>query len=427
MNRPRPIPLRALSTISALLVAAAGAPGCNGSSSVDAGSRDLRAAPGTDLGFEDDPDLSVVEDLAEPEDLTLPPDLRPVALSISFAAPVGYATEMIPDGIVAADFNRDNRLDLAVTTHYGDGLAVLLGVGNGTFAAPVGYAVGSGGYGVAAGDFNGDGKMDLCVTCASAMWVRMLTGKGDGTFLAGDKYAAPQQPYGVAAGDWNGDKKLDVAAVQHGINASVLAYPGNGDGSLGAYREELNSSQGHHLAAADMDGDGILDLVTPDLNHTVLVLRGDGKGGFSDYARYEAGDGAYGVAIGDLNGDGKKDVVISNNTGTPALVRVLLGMGQGYLKPAFPYPTLGKQNYDLTLGDFDNDLLLDVAVLDTGNGTVVFLHGLGDGQLGPPLTFPCGAGPRSLATGDFNRDGKLDLAISASIDNRVSILLNTSR
>src|SRR4051812_30286099 len=144
-----------------LLVAAMAVPACSADGEGD-GARDLRAVRSDDLGFELEPDLAHEEDLAEPEDLTTPPDLRVTPQLLSFAAPVVYGTDRMPDGLVAVDLNRDNHIDIAVATHQGNGLAVLLGVGDGTFRAPVTYNVGSLSYGVATGDFNGDGKPDLC-------------------------------------------------------------------------------------------------------------------------------------------------------------------------------------------------------------------------------------------------------------------------
>jgi hypothetical protein len=148
------------------------------------------------------------------------------------------------------------------------------------------------------------------------------------------------------------------------------------------------------------------------------------------------GPGAFAVASGDCNGDGIVDMV-SVNQGDNT-VSVLMGNLEGGFNPQVTYPT-GAAPTAVVTGDFNNDGNLDLAVTD-GNcaveggpnattalscspGTVSILLGNGDGSFQPHLDYATGKGPSSLAAGDFNGDGKLDLAIANGQDGTVSALL----
>jgi hypothetical protein len=115
--------------------------------------------------------------------------------------------------IVAADFNGDGKLDVAVTDSGGNAVMILLGNGDGTFGSPVTFPVGTQPNAIVAGDFNNDGKLDLAVANFADGTVTLLLGNGDGTFTeaAGSPYAVGQGPYQIVAADFNGDGKLDLA------------------------------------------------------------------------------------------------------------------------------------------------------------------------------------------------------------------------
>ena len=115
--------------------------------------------------------------------------------------------------IVAADFNGDGKLDLALTDSSGNGVIILLGNGDGTFGAPATIPGISGADAIVTADFNNDGKLDLAVGTANS--ITLLLGNGDGTFTqaAGSPYAIAYAPFQLAAGDFNGDGKLDLAVM----------------------------------------------------------------------------------------------------------------------------------------------------------------------------------------------------------------------
>jgi hypothetical protein len=178
------------------------------------------------------------------------------------------------------------------------------------------------------------------------------------------------------------------------------------------------------VAVGDFNGDGSPDLVTTNLSAgTVSVLLGNGAGGFSAATNLAAGASPWSVAVGDLNGDGKPDLAVATADG----VAVLLNDGTGGFSASTVYDTGGTSPTAVAIGDFNGDGKQDLAVVNSGTNDVSILLGDGTGNFAAAsiaaTTFPVGAGAFSLAVGDFNGDGKLDLAVGNESANTVSILL----
>ena len=134
------------------------------------------------------------------------------------------------------------------------------------------------------------------------------------------------------------------------------------------------------------------------------------------------------VALGDFNGDGKLDVAVAIYTcvfgppcTTPGVVSIFLGNGDGTFQPPVNYAT-GNGPDTLAVGDFNGDGKLDLAASNGGSNSVSILLGNGDGTFQPHVDYPVSGGPGWVAAGDFNGDGKLDLAVTEST-NHVDILL----
>jgi len=290
--------------------------------------------------------------------------------------------------------------------------------------ADYGYGTASVSYSVAVGDFNGDGKLDLAVADYNTSAMGVLLGNGDGTFQAQIGYATGTFPHGVAVGDFNGDGKLDLAVANSGSN-NVSVLLGNGDGT---FQPAVNYSTGSapgSVAVADLNGDGKLDLaVANNGRNDVSVLLGNGDGTFQAAVSYPTAAQPLSVAIGDFNGDGKLDLVAAN--GSSYNVSVLLGNGDGTFQPHVDYAT-GQYAASVTVGDFNDDGRLDLAVAvscvscATG-GIVSIMLGNGDGTFQAHVDYTAGNGAYSTAVGDFNGDGKLDLAVANLSGNDVSVL-----
>jgi hypothetical protein len=292
----------------------------------------------------------------------------------SFRTSIKLTTGASASDMVAGDFNGDGKIDLAVSTTDGGGnrvIAVFLGNGNGTFKMPIDSLSTNTLGDLAVGDFNGDGKLDLVGTDAPDNLVDVLLGNGNGTFQAAANVATGKHPNAVAVADFNGDGNADLAITNNG-DSTVGVLFGNGNGTFGtqtAYAVGLATTD---VTAAVLNGDGKPDLVVTYNSgfKNVDVLLNHGNGTFAKAVAYVAGGlstNPVNVAVADLNGDGIPDIVTVNEGGND--VSVLAGNGDGTFGAATNY-TVGDLPFAGAIGDFNRDGLPDLAA---SNGTLTAL------------------------------------------------------
>ena len=336
---------------------------------------------------------------------------------------LNFGVGLTPKGIVAADLNRDGLTDLVVATVTGSSVRVLLGRGDGTFQPTVSYPAGGNPQAVVVRDFNGDGRLDLTVANSTSNDVTVLPGNGDGTFQAPARYVVGTLPLWLASGDFNGDGAPDlVTANYNGNTVSVLLN--NGQGSFGAAVNYDTGPATAFVDANDLNGDGRADLVVATQGG-VSVLLGRGDGTFLPSVNYAAGVSPFAVAVGDFDRDGRRDLAVANAGTTSNKISVLLGRGDGTFLSTVDY-TVGSAPRSVVVGDFNRDGRDDLAAVNYSNNSVSVLPGIGDGTFRSAQSFSVGAFPQVATVGDFNGDGAPDLAVTNDSENgRVSVLLNT--
>jgi hypothetical protein len=204
----------------------------------------------------------------------------------------------------------------------------------------------------------------------------------------------------------------------------VSVFLGDGSGRFNTHVDFATGLYPNSLVVGDFNGDGKPDLALANGSGTVTILLGNGDGTFQPHVEYTAGPGAFSVAVGDFNSDGKLDLAVANNNGNQSgTVSILLGNGDGSFQTHVDYP-VGMGPYSVAVGDFNRDGKLDLVVANYPSVfTVSVLLGNGDGTFQPQVTYPVGRQPISVAVADLNGDGNLDLAVADFTDGFVSVLL----
>ncbi len=412
------------------------APGVSGSFSLTS---QPVTTPGTSVGLvfvsADQPDLNLYDNLARATFTVLPSTFTNLPLFTQ--PPKNYliaSTE--PNGPAVGDFNNDGFPDVAVVDRNGGNggdIAVFLNDGAGNFLSPIAINLGGDPQGVVVGDFNNDGNLDLAVPDFANNQLLVLLGNGNGSFQPAVSYNTGSGPTAAAVGDFNRDGIPDIAVANFNDDTITILL-GNGDGTFrtGAtlVLTETNQSEPTAIATFDFNQDGIPDLaVTTFLGDNVQIFLGNGDGTFGNSTPYFAGFGQTSVAAADLNGDGVPDLVVGNfGTGLGNTVMVLLANGPGNFNPAVPYVVgtnlSGSQPSGVVIGDFNGDGKLDIASANYNSNNVSVLLGDGAGNFTLGGNFAVHGGPAAIAMGDFNRDGRLDLVTANFSTGDISTLMN---
>jgi len=251
---------------------------------------------------------------------------------------------------------------------------------------------------------------------------------GSGIFILDSQYPM-SLPMAELAADLDGDGDLDLATANAWVDL-VTVLTNNGDGTFVHDTAYTVQREPWSVNGADLDADGDYDLVTA--NHTsddygvgdVAVLLNQGDGTFASHSRYPAGVRPTSVFIGDLNGDGHLDLATADSSTYPgSTVSVLLNNGDGTFAAPDTYP-LDHDPTEIIGGDLDGDGDLDLATGFFNSANILILLNNGVGVYAPGPVVPVGGLPQSLFVADLDGDGDLELITANTDAHDVSVIPN---
>jgi len=338
-----------------------------------------------DLDGDGDRDLAVISDGNGTQDLVQL--FSNIGGTFSPAGTIFLANGSSPANLAAADFNGDGRIDLAVTLKNVNQVQVLTNVA--AFNFTLSAAVGTGGVEprqVTAADMDGDGDADLVISNRDSSTVSVMRNTGGVLSLVG-AFAMGAEARDNAVGDFDGDGDLDVAVASHD-SRQVAVLMNIGGGALGApsFLAVPPATRPDGLAAADVDGDGRIDLVVGAGDDSLVnqnfavVFRGNVGGGFGASTLHPTGALDTGdVFVADLDGDGDLDIVTANQSSGNLSILTSSYANGGSTFGAPTFLTAGFEPSELAGADLDGNGSVDLTLTLRQQAGVLVYRNLASG------------------------------------------------
>jgi hypothetical protein len=356
-----------------------------------------------------------------------------------FGQETDFATGLRPNGIAAADFDGDGKIDLVTSNNFSTNNSASLSVlrnlsipGKVNFAASQNLNIGGLAFCIAAGDLDGDGKPDIVAASIDSQLLYVFKNTstpGKISFSSPTTYATGTNPYCIAIADLDGDGRPEVISANY-LSGSFSVFQNTTTNGQLRFASKVDFTTGlgpRGIAVADMNGDGKVDLaIVDELSNTLQIFPNtsvNGQISFSAAATYATGSNPYGVAAGDLDGDGKPDIAVANYQSYTLSVYRNTGSGSAFsLAPKTDYPG-GFYPTGVCIGDLNGDGKPDVVMVSSNTdlyqntsttGTItltanVYLDAVQFADLG--------------VLADLDLDGKSDLALS-NLTGEASVLRN---
>ena len=373
------------------------------------------------------------------------------------------AAGISPIAVATADLDSDGKLDLAGANFDSDDISIFWGNGDGSFSVSANLGVGGASIeasvALAIADVNGDGQADILTANQAGNTVSVFLNLGERQFAAAIEIPTGTGPEDLVVADFNGDRVPDIATADL-LDDTVTVLLGNNDGTFSPL--SVCSNQPAHLcrnnddcvaggsclpkavqvgteptalAAADFNRDGKIDLAVANsagglsFAGSLMMLEGVGNGMFIVRPEIDSAglDNPVDMAAGDLNYDGTLDIAVVNEIGDS--LSVFMGNGDLSVQNALSlHVSAGSMPEAVVIDDFNGDRILDIATSASFQDKVFVFAGSGSGAFAAPQDFALAAlaTPFGLASADFNKDRKIDLACANMQIGTVSLLLNAT-
>jgi hypothetical protein len=372
-----------------------------------------------DLNGDNNPDLIVVNDNANDSTIS-------VLLNKgdgSFESAVNYNIGGRPRAVAAGDFWGDSLPDLAVALYTLDSVVILVNEGDSLLADTPKYAVESAPSAIIAADLNGDTLTDLATINYDSNSISILINNGDSTFITAVNYATDSLPIDICAFRLNGDDSLDLAVVNEGSD-NVTLYLNNGDGSFTA-DSVISMGTGNTpraICANDLDSDGDDDLAVAFADR-VMILYND-SGVLAPQVEDDTLVSVRDIIAADIDNDNDIDLI---TTGDSGLVTILDNLDAdstfGNIKN-YGNGFSGNVHYSLCAADFDGDNNIDLAVSNSLTDNISVLFNYGNGVFPHPASYPTGYCAFAVVGADFDNTSGVDLVVSNWSGRNISFLIN---
>jgi len=348
-----------------------------------------------------------------------------------FGAYTQYPTGNSPRGVFVRDIDNDGDPDIASANYFGSTVSILRNDGLGHFSKKhMEYPIGLEPYAVVLEDFDGDGMMDGASADEANFRIVLMRSDGNGGFTT-DRYLYDigAYPFSLRSGDIDNDGDMDLYTSNYFQNSTTLLFnDGSGDFStmFNDYRTiYLGSNMPYDSVIADLNGDGVKDLVTTnrgdtlDPTDTITVMLNDGTYTFTERVNYNVGKEPTSSVVYDIDNDGDLDIATANTGGDS--VSVMLNDGHGSFSKLGDFPVGDRPQY-INIIDMDQDGNMDLMVTNTDSNDLVFLRNLGPGKgFDRLLDLNIASYPFAIDTGDFDKDGRDDIVLSGVNTNCVIV------
>ena len=337
---------------------------------------------------------------------------------------VEYGSLSRPSGMTHGDFNADGYLDLATTADAVDRVVVFPSSGDGTFGASLDYLLpnSSSPQDVIAADFDGDLDVDLAVALRDpGGLIQIMINDGTGLFSIGPSTSVGDRPRGLSVADMDGDSDWDLAVANRDSDTmSILTN--NGSGVFTATSVNVGEEP-RHTAFGNFLPDTNLELAVTNHDSRTVTILDETAGVFSPVVTLPLGPVVRpdGIVAADLDGNGLDDLAVA--AGEPSVATVFMNGATGFNTP-INYPTGGTNSSEILATDLNCDGSLDLVVANSDSNNLSLLQNNGNGAFGAAQMVAVGTEPEEMTAGDWDNDGDWDLAVANKTSNNISALLN---